>query len=86
MKGLGTLMFLAGIIATYYSAKMNVIVLSPSINGGYEQIYEAGLMNDRSNYVIISCFVMLIGAVWMAKPKGAAVDKPKEPITEENFN
>lgn len=86
MKGLGTLMFLAGIVATYYSVKMKVIVSSPAANGGYEEVYDAGLLNDRTNYVIVSCMVTLIGAVWMAKPKGA-VEKPKDiTAAEESYN
>lgn len=86
MKGLGTLIFLAGIAATYYSVKMNVVVSSPAANGGYEEVYEPGLLNDRTNYVIISCFATLIGAIWMAKPR-AASDKAKETDkTEETYN
>lgn len=71
MKIAGTILFAFGIIAIFYSVNMSATVHTPIIySSSVSEVYNTGLLNDRTNYVIISCFATLIGAIWMVLGKG----------------
>lgn len=56
-------MLVIGIIAIVASIFMDTSVSTGYFDKGVNNI---GLLNDRSNYVIVSCCMTLIGAIWMA--------------------
>ena len=62
MKKAGQLLFIAGILCTIASLFMDTSVKSSYLD---KEVNNLGLLSDRTNYVIVSCFVMLIGAIWM---------------------
>ena len=63
MKKTGQVLFVIGIIATVAS-----IFMDTSVSTGYydKGVNNIGLLNDRTNYVTTSCFLTLIGAIWIA--------------------
>lgn len=88
LESAGAIFFVVGLVATFVSATMDATVMS-EYGGVMRGSYNIGLLNDRSNYVLISCFVTLIGAIWYgiaAAYNGlVAILKPKPPITHSNI-
>jgi hypothetical protein len=71
MKKAGQLLFVAGIIGTLLSLFMDTSVKSSYLD---TEVNNLGLLSDRTNYVIVSCFTMLIGALWMVLGKDTSAE------------
>lgn len=84
MKKLGTLFFAVGIIAIFFS-------LNERATANDSDVYNYGLLNQRTNHVIVSCVIMLIGAIWMGKDNDldsmlSRFIKPAPKVNEEATN
>ena len=57
MKGFGRILLIVGIIAAFASFNMDV-----SVPTGYgSRVNNIGLMSDKQNYILISCFMIFCG-------------------------
>ncbi|WOS07379.1 hypothetical protein R5O27_09330 [Proteus mirabilis] len=56
MKGFGRILLIVGIIAAFASFNMDV-----SVPTGYgSRVNNIGLMSDKQNYILISCFMIFV--------------------------
>ena len=59
MKPIGIILFVIGCLAIFVSLHERGCAYN-------SDVYNNGLLNERTNDVIVSCFVSLIGAIWIA--------------------
>lgn len=64
MKGYGILILICGIIALCIALCMDTSVSSSGYS--YSKVENIGLLNQKSNWVVVSCFTCLIGCIFIA--------------------
>ncbi len=64
LRELGKLFFVIGLIAIFASLNMDATVYG-EFSSVDRNLYNIGKLNDRSNYVLVSCCITLIGAIWI---------------------
>jgi len=67
MKSLGGLMLVIGIILGIYALNMDTTVDSPLFGGNF-RVNNLGLMNEKTNYLIFSGILSLVGVLLLAMP------------------
>jgi uncharacterized membrane protein len=73
MKKIGYVLAVLGVIACLISVNLDPTRIT--YGHGFERLSPYELMNDRTNYVIISCFMVLIGVILIVFGKEKAVAK-----------
>ncbi len=61
MKDWGIVLLIAGALGVFLT-----FYLISGATPGYPDTYNIGLLNLKSNWITICCFISLIGAIWIA--------------------
>ncbi len=59
-RTIGLIALVVGTLALFYSLSLDTTILS---NDG-DRIYNNGLLNQKTNYLIASCSIMVVGAIF----------------------